>query len=226
VADHATDTVGAEICRQILHNLKDSGGTPLAELGERRYLEKTPKNALRIPFFDRIFPDALFIYLWRDPRENISSIMEAWRSGNWKTYNGLEGFDGPWSLLLPQGFKELNGRPLEEIAAYQWESTNRTVLDDLSVLPSSRWMAMSYDDLTTNTEAAIKAACRFAQFEFDSAIANVVSRPLPASRYTQTTPAQDKWRLNEEAIARVLPTIQITWRRLQRIAANASDRKS
>jgi hypothetical protein len=43
--------------------------------------------------------------------------MEAWRSGNWKTYNGLHGFDGPWSLLLPPGWQQMNGKPLEEIAA-------------------------------------------------------------------------------------------------------------
>ncbi len=60
-----------------------------------RRLEKTPKNALRIPFFEQIFPDARYIFLWRDPRENLSSIIEAWRSGRWKTYNGLPGFDGP-----------------------------------------------------------------------------------------------------------------------------------
>ena len=28
------------------------------------------------------FPDALFIFLWRDPRENLSSIIEAWRAGD------------------------------------------------------------------------------------------------------------------------------------------------
>ncbi len=63
------------------------------------------------------FPDARFIFLWRDPRENVSSIMEAWRSGRWRTYPKLEGFDGPWSMLLPPpGWRAMNGRPLAEIA--------------------------------------------------------------------------------------------------------------
>ena len=38
-------------------------------LGAIRLLEKTPKNALRIPFLREVFPDAHFIYLYRDPRE-------------------------------------------------------------------------------------------------------------------------------------------------------------
>ncbi len=52
------------------------------------------------------------MFLWRDPRENISSIMEAWRSGQWRTYPELEGFDGPWSMLLPPGWRAMNGRPV------------------------------------------------------------------------------------------------------------------
>ena len=41
-----------------------------------RFLEKTPKNALRIPFIKAVFPDARFIYLSRDAGPNISSTME------------------------------------------------------------------------------------------------------------------------------------------------------
>ena len=93
-AEHCTDTVAESIVEQILANLHDSHGRAVAVTDPVRLLEKTPKNALRVPFFARIFPDALFVFLWRDPRENISSIMEAWRSGKLKTYNGLDGFDG------------------------------------------------------------------------------------------------------------------------------------
>ena len=64
--------------------LQDSQGRKLTSPGALRFLEKTPKNALRVPFFARIFPDARFIFLWRDPRENIASIMQAWRPGNGK----------------------------------------------------------------------------------------------------------------------------------------------
>ena len=47
--------------------------------------------------------DARFIFLWRDPRENLGSIMDAWHAGGWVTYRALPGWDGPWSLLLPPG---------------------------------------------------------------------------------------------------------------------------
>ena len=54
--------------------------------GPVRMLEKTPKNALRIPFLAAVFPEAQFIYLHRDPRPTLASMMDAWLSGKFQTY--------------------------------------------------------------------------------------------------------------------------------------------
>jgi hypothetical protein len=217
VAEHATAPVATRIREQILDQLQDSLGRPVSHDARLRFLEKTPKNALRIPFFDRVFPDALFIFLWRDPRENLGSIIDAWRSGRWKTYNGLDGFEGPWSLLLPPGWRALNGRPLEEIAASQWESTNRIVLDDLAGLPRERWTAVQYAELMTDPTATVQRLCEFVGIEFDGALAQRVSAPLPPSRHTLTPPDPDKWRRHQADIGRVLPALEPTWQRLQRL---------
>jgi hypothetical protein len=214
-AQHASAAIANDIREQILSRLQDHNGQSLADPGARRFLEKTPKNSLRIPFFDRIFPDARFIFLWRDPRENISSIMEAWRSGQWRTYPNLQGFEGPWSLLLPPGWQQMNGRPLQEIAAWQWQQTNDTVLDDLQQLPRERWAMAQYADLVQDSAGTLGKLCEFLQLPVDSALAQHLSRPLPVSRYTLTAPATDKWRLNEAEIATVLPSVQATWQRLQ-----------
>lgn len=216
-ASHYNDEVSARIVAQVLAQLKDSRGRPLAVDTPLRFLEKTPKNALRVPFFDRIFPDALFIFLWRDPHENLSSIMEAWRSGNWKTYNGLDGFDGAWSLLLPPGWAQLRGKSLEEIAAFQWDTTNRILLTDLDALPRKRWSVVNYSELVTDQAATIRRLCEFAGVAFDGPLAERAAGPLPLSRFTQTPPAPGKWRQNEAAILRVLPSVRDTWRRLQEL---------
>jgi hypothetical protein len=216
-ASHHNDAVSAQILAQILAQLKDSRGRPLAVDTPSRFLEKTPKNALRVPFFDRIFPDALFIFLWRDPHDNLSSIMEAWRSGNWKTYNGLDGFDGAWSLLLPPGWAQMRGKSLEEIAAFQWDTTNRILLADLNALPRKRWCVVNYSELVSDQAATIRRLCEFAGVAFDGPLAERVAGPLPLSRFTQTPPAPGKWRQNEAAISRVLPSVRDTWRRLQEL---------
>lgn len=187
--------------------------------GPARFLEKTPKNSLRIPFFNSLFPDARFVFLWRDPRENISSIMEAWRSGGWRTYSSLPGWDGPWSMLLPPGYQSLRGRPPEEVAAFQWSRTNEIVLDDLSRLPRQRWMVLSHAGFLADPAGMTRNICGFAGLEFDARLASYLARPLPLSSHTLTPPVHDKWRANEAAVLRVMPSLEPLWARLQGLNA-------
>jgi hypothetical protein len=214
-AGQATAERAAHIYSSIALNVRDADNNAVPYRQELRLLEKTPKNALRIPFLDRLFPDASFIFLWRDPRENIASIMQAWRSGRWKTYNGLDGFAGPWSLLLPPRWHELNGRPLEEIAAYQWQSANNIVLDDLAALAPQRWISLRYGDFIVDPRAQIERLCGFLGIGVDPSLAQRLGGPLPQSVFTLTPPRADKWREEEPQINRVLPLIEATWRRLQ-----------
>ena len=111
-AQHAAGGVADMMRRRFARMLRDRDGREFfrnQQLGPLRFLEKTPKNSLRLPFLDAIFPDALYIFLFRDVRANLSSMMEAWRSTRWKTYPRLAGWNGPpWSLLLPP-----DGDPVE-----------------------------------------------------------------------------------------------------------------
>ena len=212
-AEHLQPGHAERIEQFIFERLQDARGQ--AVTSKLRFVEKTPKNALRIPLLSAVFDDALFVFLWRDPRENISSIMEAWRSGNWKTYNGLKGFEGPWSLLLPPGWEQMNGRPREEIAAFQWETTNRIVLEDLSELPADRWISLNYAELIARPRETMLRICEFTSIAPDAALETRLSAPLPLSRYTHTPPAADKWKLNEASIERVIGSVEQTWRRLR-----------
>ena len=177
-AEHATESVAREIDRMLVKRMVDSNQRPVAPGAPLRWLEKTPKNALRIPFFDRLYGDALFVFLWRDPRENLSSIIEAWKARRWVTYRTLDGWDGPWSMLLPPGWRDLKGRPLPEIAAAQWEITNRTALADLRSLPAQRWMSLRYSDLVANPRQAVAAHLPVRGLEFDAALERRVAGAL------------------------------------------------
>jgi len=210
-ADHATDSYRDSIIDQIVTRLVDSDGKPVDPDENRVFLEKTPKNALRIPFFDRIFPNARFVFLWRDPRENISSIIEAWRSGRFRTYKQVAGFYGPWSMLLPPGYRQCSNRPLEEIAAFQWECTNRIVMEDLKTLQADRWLSVYYGDLIAGPASTVQRVLDFAHIEIDPPLTRHLQQGLPPSRYTQTGPAAEKWRVNAAEIERVLPTVENTW---------------
>lgn len=212
-AAQATAEVTAVIRRAALTRLRGPQGRPPAEGAP--LLEKTPKNSLRVPFLKQVFPDARFIFLWREPRENISSIMEAWRAGGWVTYRALPGWEGPWSLLLPQGWQSLRGAPLESVAAWQWQCANETALDDLQRLPQEDWTAVAYHDFVADPQATIRRLCAFANVPFDAALQARTAGALPLSRHTHTEPAPGKWRRNEAAIERVLPNVEACWQRLR-----------
>jgi hypothetical protein len=174
-----------------------------------RLLEKTPKNALRIPFLKAVFPEALFIYLYRDPRENISSLMEGWRSRRFIGYRPLPGWPYlEWSFFLPPGWSSLQESPLVEIAAYQWKTANSYILEDLRALPTSCWCLVRYADLIREPKKIIKELSDFAGLSWDAQIEQRVSQSLPVSRMTLSAPASDKWRKNEQELATVLPALE------------------
>lgn len=200
--------------RRFLDELHDrSGRSP--EQRPLRLLEKTPKNALRIPFLAKVFPEAQFIYLHRDPREILSSMIEAWLSGRFRTYPNLPGWTGlPWSLLLVPGWRNLIGRPLVEIVAAQWDTTTRILLDDLDSLPSGRCHIARYDALLANPAAEVERLCAELGFDWDCSLDGA----LPLSRYTVTEPTPGKWHRHADLIKQVLPDLQPTLDRAERRA--------
>jgi uncharacterized protein (TIGR03032 family) len=205
-AADATPEIAAQLEQRFAASLRDRDGRqpPRGATG-LRMLEKTPKNSLRVPFLAAAFPDALFVYLYRDMRDTISSMLDAWRSGKFVTYPQLPDWDGPpWSLLLTPGWRELSGKPLAEIVAAQWSAATRYLLDDLEQLPPDRWCIASYDALLENPQREMERLSRFLGIEWD----RVLASPLPPSRTTLTAPDPDKWRKNAADLDVALPLVR------------------
>jgi hypothetical protein len=113
-----------------------------------RLFDASPRNALMVPFLDAVFPDAVFVYVHRDPRDALAESLAIWRSGEATTYPRLPGWSGPaWSFLLVPGWRELIGRPLAEIVTEQWVRTMRALTADLEALAPSRWCVTHSDVL-------------------------------------------------------------------------------
>jgi hypothetical protein len=53
--------------------------------GNRRIMEKTPSNTMRVPYVEAIFPESKMLYIIREPFANLSSAELRWqtRSNNW-----------------------------------------------------------------------------------------------------------------------------------------------
>ena len=204
-AANGDDEIGQKLLSWAAQKLGETcGKTVFQDSGVVRLLEKTPKNALRIPFLKALFPDALFVHLWRKPEENISSIAEAWNDGRWITYPDLKGWKGPWSMLLPPGWQSLSGKGVFEVAAFQWKTTNKIILEDLELLDSGDSISINYDELVYSPVETIQKICRFGKIEYDSKLDAAARRRDAWSRYTLTPPTPDKWKKNENEVLSVL----------------------
>lgn len=213
-ASLATPELAEKLRRRFAAELRDRDGMRPARQPVR-LLEKTPKNSLRIPFLDKVFPQAQFVYLYRDVRETLSSMIEAWRSGRFATYRNLPGWTGelPWSLLLTPGWRELNDLSLPQIVARQWETATRILLDDLATIAPERITIARYDSLLADPMAEIAHLCKAVDFAWDRPLDS-----LPLSRYTVTPPDPNKWKRHEAEIMNVLPGIQTTVGRAEKFA--------
>lgn len=181
--------------------------------GRIRLLEKTPKNALRVPFLTQVFPDALFVYLYRDPREVLASMMEAWQSGGFRSYPQLPGWTGlPWSMVLTPGWRDLIGKELPDIVCAQWQAVTEVLLDDLEALPAERWVATRYDRFVADPEQEVERICAGVGLRWDRQL----ERQLPLAGHTVSAPHADKWRRHEREILARMPQIASTVARAER----------
>jgi hypothetical protein len=83
------------------------------------------------------------------------------------------------------------------------------------IVPEADWCAVSYDELTASPSATLNRLCEFAGVDGERCWAVTAGGRLPSSRHTLTEPGPEKWRASEAVIARVLPDLDGTWRRLQ-----------
>lgn len=204
-----TSQIGALLFDAFMTRLQNAAGTGYLQTPDKyrpssvRFLEKTPKNSLRIPFFRRMFPDAKFIFLHREPGPNIGSMIDAWQSGKFVTYENLPEWTGPsWSLLLPPGWRSMRGKPLAEIVAWQWAKTNERIMNDLSRLPRDDWIRVSYESLLDKPGDALQALCAFAGIPYGPKMQQIVTEGFAISRYTLTTPDVEKWKRHETEICK------------------------
>ena len=178
--------------------LRDRNGAAIS-VSPARMLEKTPKNALRVPFLAAAFPEARFVYLYRDPRPTLASMIEAWKSGQFRTYPNLPGWTGlDWSFLLIPGWRQLIGAPIEDIVAHQWATTTRILRADLESIPKDRWIISDHERLLENPQSAIATLCSSLDLAWDRQLPD----RLPLSRHTYSPPDPDKWRRYEAQIER------------------------
>lgn len=206
-ATEATSSVRSSLLKAFTSKLQDREQQYYLDLTEDsrphsvRFLEKTPKNALRIPFIKALFPDALFVYLHRDFHSNVSSLIDGWRSQRFIAYRDLPNFaNRHWSFLLTPNWQSMTERSIAEIAAYQWQTSNQIIQQDLAALPNTDWFSIDYADLISQPEQVVQQFADFAGLAWDEEIQARCAGGLPVSRLTLSSPQQNKWQKHRKCL--------------------------
>jgi hypothetical protein len=194
-----------------------------ARLGAGPVLDKTCINTLRVGYLLKLFPHAKFVFIHRDGRDNISSMIDGWRLGRIDGGFGLEKFFGPspvpvaindgefheWHFFLPPGWRDYNRASLEDVCAFQWISANRLALDAARDMPAAQWIQVRYEDIFERPVEMFRTVFERLELPFDARMeahcAGLAGRP---TSIVKGTPKKQKWReSNPEAIERILPKI-------------------
>lgn len=170
-----------------------------------RLLDKTPRNALRVPFVDALFPEARFIYIKRDGRENINSLINAWRTPRYRTYelpepHRIPGVDPKWwKFVLYPGWREDRSGPLEVVTAKQWIHSNDYARKGLEGVAAARWMELRYEDLVDEPVEQVGRVMGFLDLFYETAIRDKAAATSTTPINTVTPPEPGKWRKENPA---------------------------
>jgi hypothetical protein len=191
---------------------------------DRRFIDKTAENVLRVPYLQELFPDATFVFIRRRGADTVNSLMEAWKARPRfakyrlpETLDGLGEMSGErWSFALVPGWRELRDAPLERICAAQYVACNQAALDAREGVDPARWHEVALEDLTADPIGQAERLCGLLGIGFGPEVRARAEtfNTTPAST-SLTAPRKDKWRAQNEAeIERILTLIEPTERRL------------
>lgn len=189
-----------------------------AYTGARRVIDKNNQNGLCVPYLHALFRDAHFVYIKRNPGDNIHSLIEGWgRAAEFATWSADLPADvridaggyRRWCFFLFDGWRSYLDRPIEEVCAAQYAAMNRAIMDAANEIPSAQWTEVFYEDLVRNPAEAFRRVFESCGLTFTTALeqhcASVLSTPYNAFSEIRL----DKWRAqaNRERIERVLPRV-------------------
>lgn len=199
-------------------------------------VEKTCANSLRVPFVDRVMPEAKYIFIRRDGLDAVGSAMQRWKAkldipylarksrfvpaadlpyyaarylGN-RIYR-LRSREERLAFWGPQldGMGELLAEhTLDEVCALQWQRCVEAAAHAFATMPRKRWLEVAYEDFVRDPQAELDRMVNFLGIE-----------STPAGRLRAVTGVQSgsigkgRVAIGEEACARLMPLIHGTMAR-------------
>lgn len=183
----------------------------------KRFLDKTIANCFHLEFIEHAFPSAQFIFLVRNPCDNISSMIEGWpfinRFGKSQLTPELNMQQSRtiahWTYPAPHGWQHQVNRPLEEICAWSWQQHIDHVLNFFTTSRGS-YHLVKYEELISNPRDVIAEIAQKLGLNLTDKVLNYAENPK-LSATTVSPPLKGKWRdLHYNEIVAVMPMIEKT----------------
>lgn len=113
--------------------------------GNTVLVEKTVSNTIRVPYILSIYPNAKFVFLYREGLDVIESVGRQWDKEVEKKYilNKLKHV--PFKQLLTYGLKFIKRNLNKTAEDYFWGVKTPNLIDDLNSLPRIEAIANQWD---------------------------------------------------------------------------------
>ncbi|WP_239291956.1 sulfotransferase family protein [Candidatus Nitrotoga sp. 1052] len=189
-----------------------------AYTGKTRFVDKNNQNGLCVPYLYTLFPDAHFVYVKRNPGDNLHSLIEGWgKPEEFATWSSElkekvsvdNGRYIQWCFFLSNGWRDYLDKSIEEVCAFQYRAINEEILAAKKRIPAQQWTEVFYEDLVRDPVAGFRQAFEQCGLTFthdlEQHCANVLSTPYNAFSEIRL----DKWKdgRNCDRVERVLPEV-------------------
>lgn len=181
-----------------------------------RYIDKTISNCFHLDVLAEMFPDATFIFLTRDPRRNIASMLEGWPEVTRFAKRVLTPYVqktpgatiNHWAYPAPPGWRQMLAMDLPTICAWSWKQHIRFVLDFMS-RSSLPFIRITFEEFTSSPQVTLERLASQLSLRWTGAARQYLNG-LPVSRTAVTPPDSGKWRRFQGEIEHVRPLIKET----------------
>ncbi len=150
------------------------------------FLDKTPRYHFIVEDLFRLFPDARFVFLWRNPLAVAASIVETWGRGRWSV--------GRWRMDLYDGVQHL----VEGYSGHR-DQAHAVRYEDLVTEPERHWpplfeyLGLPFDPAVLSEFRSVHLEARMGDRTGTERYPTISSEPIDKWKRTISTPIRKRW---------------------------------